>query len=196
MTYILEVVHHELLVVDHLLPCASGLGIVRDGEVGLETHLTLCGEGVRDLSIGLTGGRRESLVALEEDLEEDLGVEGEGGRVEGNSLAVEDESVRASDGVRGEEVDQVGGGEASIGHTREDLVDVVLGLGDETQRGGVGRIGTTSKELQARGTRAVRDGDGTGELDKITSGHLELLEKGLKVVDGTINTIVGSCEMP
>lgn len=149
--------------------------------------------GVGDLGGGLTGGGREGLVTLEEDLQEDLSVEREGRRVEGDGLAVVDEGVRARDGVRDEEVDKVGGREAGIGHTREDLVHVVLGLGDEAQGGGGGRVGATSKEFKAGSARAVRDGDGTGELDKITGGDLECLEERLQVVDGIVNTVVGGC---
>ncbi len=91
-----------------------------------------------------------------------------------------------------EEVDEVRGGETRVTHTREDLVHVVFGLGDEAQSGGVGRVRAACEELQARGTRAVRDGDGTGELDEIPSGDVERLEEGLEVVDGIVDTIVGS----
>ena len=76
-----------------------------DGEVGLETHLALGSERVRDLSGSLPRSRGKGSVALEEDLEEDLGVEGEGGGVEGDGLAVVNECVGASDGVRDEQVD-------------------------------------------------------------------------------------------
>lgn len=95
--------------------------------------------------------------------------------------------------MRDEEVDEVGRGEAGVTHAREDLVHVVLGLRYEAQGGGVRRVRATCEELETGSTRAVRDGDGTGELDEITGGNVERLEEGLEVVDGIVDTVVGSC---
>ena len=103
--------------------------------------------------------------------------------------------VLSGDGVGYQEVYYFDWGETSVTHTREDLVDVVVGLGDEAQSGGVRRVRASREELQARCTRAVRDRDGTCELDKITSSHLEGLEEGLEVVDSIVDTVVGSCKV-
>ena len=71
------------LVVDHALPEARSALVVRESEVGLETHLTSVGaDGEREWGLDLAGAvgklAGESL-ALEQDLEEELGVEGERG---------------------------------------------------------------------------------------------------------------------
>ncbi len=128
---------------------------MRDCEVGLETHRTLISKRGGDRCIGLTGGGREGLVTLEEYLKEDLGVESERCSVERNGLSVVDQRIRAGNGVRGEEMYEVSWGEARVTHTREDLVHIVLGLGDETQSGGDSRVRAACEELETRSTWAV-----------------------------------------
>lgn len=164
---------------------------MRNREVGLETHRTLDSKRVGNLSISFAGGGREGLIALEEDLEEDLGVESEWGGIERNGLTVVDQSIRAGNGVRDEEVDEVSRGEAGVTHAGEDLVNIVLGLGDEAKGGGDSRVRAAREELKTGSTRAVRDCDGTSELNEITSGDVERLEEGLQVVDGVVDTVVG-----
>ena len=76
----LEARRHELLLVDEALPEARSALIAGEGEVGLETHLTSVGAAAE----GEWGGDLAGVVAssgetgtLQQDLEEDLGVEGE-----------------------------------------------------------------------------------------------------------------------
>lgn len=163
---------------------------MRDGKVGLETHLVLVSETRVDLStIGVIDTEGDT-DALEEHLEEDLGVEGEGCRIEGNGLVTRYEGIRAGNGVRGEEVDGVLCGEPSIGHTREDVVNVLLREGNSALLSGEGRVRAASQELEAGRTRAVGDSDSTRELDQVTSSDAELLKERLEVVDSIIDTVV------
>ena len=78
----LEAGGHELLLVDEALPEASSARVTGEGEVGLETHLAgvvaaALGQRRRDLAAVV--GRSWKTDTLEHDLEEDLGVEREGG---------------------------------------------------------------------------------------------------------------------
>ncbi len=84
----MEALHDRRLVVHQALPEASRLGCVCDGKVRLKAHLALRSKRVRDLCGGLARGGRESLISLEQYLEEELRVEREGRRVEGDALAV------------------------------------------------------------------------------------------------------------
>lgn len=146
---------------------------------------------------------------LEQDLEEDLGVEGERGGVEGNCLVSWDECVRTSNGVRCEQVDELSGCEATVCHTGEDNVDIALRQRDGVVTGGEGSVRATSQELQLGCTRAVRaimlscqsrnlwkcsidvHAKCTGELDQVTSGNKVTSEEWRKGIDGVINTGVG-----
>ena len=78
-----KVVHHERLVVDHALPLASRAAIPSEREIGLKTHLAL--EGKRRVDLGASGVIHAEGDAdpSEQDLKEDLGVEGEGGLLYG-----------------------------------------------------------------------------------------------------------------
>ena len=75
--------------------------------------------------------------------------------------------VLSSDSVRGEQVNDLIGSEASVGHTSQNLVDRVGRLWDREIWSGARNVGATSHELQARATRAVRHADGAGELDAV-----------------------------
>ena len=123
----LEVGHHQSLVVDHALPRASrallegvpmsfedfckGRGtyrVTRERKVGLETHLAGGRDGRKHLSTRRAAVQAEGEAdTLEQDLEEDLSVERERCAVEGNSLVSGDERVRAGDGVRCKQVDEL-----------------------------------------------------------------------------------------
>jgi len=162
----LELRLHATLVVDHLLPEAGSARVLGDGEVGLETHLTgngredLAGEAERLVGIGELG-------TLEEDLEEDLGIEGANGGVEGSSGDGGVDNIGCSDGVRGEESDGLLGREASIGETGEDSGDAVGGLRN-------GQIGSSSLgsgaaelELEAGSTRAVGSANSGSKMDAV-----------------------------
>ena len=69
------------------------------------------------------------------------------------------------DSVRGEEVDDLGDREARVLETVEDLARRVRRLGHEQIRRRLRHVGASREELQARSTSAVRDTDGTSELD-------------------------------
>lgn len=178
----LEVRLHELLVVDHALPLASSAlqkgsggqyrahymfldiseityGVTSERLVGLEAHLS--GFGYRGVGLragGAAVNAEGDTNTLEQDFEEDLGVEGEWRAVEGNGLVPGDESIGASNRVRCEQVDELSGREATILHAGKDAVDVVLRLRDGTVTGREGCVRATGKELETGRTRAVRAG--------------------------------------
>ena len=143
-----------IVLTDEGLPFTSGPAIASKKEIGLETHFTLGGKRRLDLTSVVSSSGESS--TLQEDFEENLGVEGEGSRVEGDGLDGRVNVVSTSDSVRSKQVDQVVGAEASIGHTREDGVDIALGQRDGAVRSCDGCIRATCKELELRSTRAVR----------------------------------------
>lgn len=186
----LEVRRHQVLVVDVLLPEAGRARVAGEFAVGLETHLTLGRERGEGFA-GVVGGAWDA-GALEEDLEEDLSVEGEWRAVEGDGADGGIDVVGTGDGVGREEVNEVGWGETGVGHAGQDGGDVLLGLGD----GAIGRrdggIGTAGRETEARSTGAVGKSDGTGELDEIASGEgRELGQERRESVHRVINTEIG-----
>ena len=66
------------------------------------------------------------------------------------------------------------------------------GLRDEIVGGGLSSIRATDERVQRGRTGAVRDSDGTSELDEVASGdRWELGEEGDQVVDTVCNTEVG-----
>ena len=73
--------------------------------------------------------------------------------------------VLCSNGVRGQEIDDLRGGEASIGETSDDGVDGIRGQRDKVVGRDLGVVRATSKELKARATTTVGHADSTGELD-------------------------------
>ncbi len=73
--------------------------------------------------------------------------------------------VLGSDGVRGEEVNDLGGGEAGVGEASKDGVDRVRRQRDQAVGGDLRVVGTTGQELQVRAANAVADTDGAGELN-------------------------------
>lgn len=162
-----------------------------DCEVGLEAHLALRRERVGHLCGGLARRRRKGSGTLQQDFKEHLRVERERRGVEGHRGAIGDERVRARDGMGDEQGDELLRGESCVFHAGEDLVDVVLRLGDEAKCGGVCRIGAASKELEARGAWAVRDSDGSGKLYQVSSGDRERLKERAQKVDGVVDTVVG-----
>ena len=92
---------------------------------------------------------------LDAYLNEELGVEGTGGGVEGRSSNVGVDLVLSRDGVCSKQVHELNGGEASISHAGEDLACRVGWLGDGQVRSRARNIGTTRHELQAWPTTAV-----------------------------------------
>lgn len=174
-TYILEAVHHQLLVVDHVLPETCRLRIARDREVGLEPQFILVSKTRVDFrAVGVVDTEGDTN-SLEKHFKEDLRVERERGRVEGDRLVARNKSVRARDGVRREQVHSVLRRQASIAHARKDLLDGVLGKGDSTLLRWERRIRATGEELQARSARTVGDSDSARKLDEVTRSNGELL---------------------
>jgi len=185
----LELSLHAALVVDHRLPEAGSARVLGDGEIGLETHLT--GNGGQDLT-----SEAERLVgvgelgALEEDLEEDLGVEGTDGGVEGGSGDRGVNNIGGSDGVGGQESDGLLGREAGIGEAGQDLGDAVGGLRDSQV--GSGRLGggAAEVELQLGSTRAVSSANGSSEMDEVSRAQLGLGEDWELSGDNVVDTSV------
>ena len=151
---------------DERLPLARGARVARD--VRIREQAELASEGRLDLAdVRAVAGEER---ALEERLDEELRVERAGRRVEGRARDRRVDPVLGRDGVRGEEVDDLDGGEARVAHAREDLVVIVRGLGDEQVGRGLRDVGAAGEELEAWAPRAVRDGDGAGELDAVLFG--------------------------
>ena len=169
----LELAHHELLVVDHRLPEARSTGITREDEIGLETHLS--GDGRENFTRVGTVLARE-LSTLEENLEEDLGVEGADGRIEGSSGDGNVNDVGSGNGVRGEESNGLLRAEASISEASQDARDIIGGFGDGKIGSGGDGWGTTRHELELGGTRTVGGANGTSKVDEVTSSQASLKE--------------------
>ena len=91
-----------------------------------------------------------------------------------------------------EQCDELLRGESCVFQAGEDLVDVVLGLGDEAECGGVRRVGAASKELEAGRAWAVGYSDGTRKLDQISGRDREGMKKWAQKVDGIVDSIVRS----
>lgn len=89
----LEVVHHQLLVVDHALPLARGALVAGERKVGLETHLALSGEWRVDFCTFGVVNAEGNAGTLKQHFKEDLGVEGERRGIERNSGVAGNESV-------------------------------------------------------------------------------------------------------
>ena len=85
--------------------------------------------------------------------------------------------ILGSYGMRCQEVDNFVGGESSITHSCENLVDGILWLGDSLVGGRQGEIRTASKELKAGSTTAVRDTDCTGKLNTVECMRTEVAPK-------------------
>ena len=148
---------------DERLPLARRARVARD--VGVREETELAAEGRLDLAdVRAVAGEER---ALEERLNEELRVERAGGRVERRAGDRRVDLVLGGDGVRGEEVDDLDGGEARVAHAREDLVVVVRRLGHEQVGGGARDVGPACEELEAGTACAVGDTDGASELDAI-----------------------------
>ena len=98
-------------------------------------------------------------------LNEELGVEGAGSGVEGRSGNVGVDFVLSRDGMRGQQVHKLDGGEACILHASKDALDGVGGLGDEVVGGGARVVGTASHELETGAADTVGGSYSTGEVD-------------------------------
>ena len=120
------------------------------------------------------------------------------------------DSVLRSDGMRGQEVDQLVGGEPCVSHAVKDLVDRVLRLGDESSGSGGRVVRAPCEELQTGTAHAVAHADGTGELDarfgrvvsmydglysssdiQVTKGDVVLDGQGTELLDDLVDTVVG-----
>jgi hypothetical protein len=165
---------HELLVVDHVLPEAGSAGVACNDEVTLETHLT-SERGEHLTGLGTVTWEQAT---LEQDLEEDLGIEGADGGVEGGSGDGHIDDVCSGDRVGGEESNNLRCVESGISETLQDGVDAVGGLGDSEIGGGGDGGWATEHELEPGGTRAVGSADGTSEVDEVSGGETGGLKDG------------------
>ena len=73
--------------------------------------------------------------------------------------------VLRRDTVGGQEVDNLSGAEASVGHASKDLVHRIGGQRDQAIRRDHRLVRAASKELEARTTAAVAHTDGARKLD-------------------------------
>ena len=103
--------------------------------------------------------------ALEERLDEELRVEVRRRRVERAPVDRGVDVVLRGDGVRHEQVDDLGGAEARVAHPAQDLVRRVLRERDEPVDRGDGVVRAAREELEPRAAEAVADRDRAGELD-------------------------------
>ena len=164
----------KLVLTDEGLPLAGGARVARELRVGLKAELAA----ERRLDLALVATRSGEQRAAELSLDEELGVEELGGRVEGRSGDGRVDVVGSRDGVRGEECNDLGGGEASgVRETGEDAVDGVERLRDGQVGGGLGRISAADEDVELRSTGAVAKADSASELDALQ-----------RVNDGTVGT--------
>ena len=103
------------------MPFTSGSRVTGKVVVGLETHLTA--ERRLDLALVACSAGEES--AAELGLDEELGVEDGRGRVEGRARDRRVHEVGGSDGVSGEEPDDLEVLEADVEEAVQNLVDSV-----------------------------------------------------------------------
>lgn len=64
------------------------------------------------------------------------------------------------------------------------------GLWDKTIGSSLSSLGTADERVQRGSTRAVRDSDGSRELDEVTRGHVAVLLEGLEESDDLVETLV------
>ena len=167
------------LVVHEGLPLACRARVARDRVVGLEPELAL----ERRLDLALVSARAGEDGPAKLSLEEELRVKEAGGGVKRRARYGRVDVVRRSDSVRGEEPngeDLVKLALRGVGKAAEDLVGRVERLGDEAVWGGLSGVLATDEGGELRGTRAVGQGNSTGELDTATtrsaSGSYEYYE--------------------
>jgi len=126
----LEARGHEVLLIDESLPEARSAWITGQRKVRLEAHLARVvalaqRERRRDLANVVRQARETD--ALEQHLKEDLRVERERRRVKRRGVDGRIDFVRARDGVRSEQADDLEGREiACVGEAAEDLVHAVF----------------------------------------------------------------------
>ena len=156
-----------VVLTDEGLPLASGARVARELRVGLETELAV----ERRLDLALVAARAGEQRAAELGLDEELRVEELGGGVEGRSGDGRVDVVGSRDGVRSQERDDLGGGEASgVRETGEDAVDSVERFRNGQIGRGLGGIGAAEKHCETGGTGAVGHTNGTSKLDARRKG--------------------------
>jgi hypothetical protein len=211
----LEAARHERLLVHEALPEAGRARVVRERKVGLETHLArvvTAADGERRLDLAGVAGRSWEADAIEEDLEEDLGIERERrlrarpcGQpcsyvflvhevthcVEGRGVDRRVDLVRTSDRVGCEQGHHLERRKvASIGEPRQDLVYAVRRLGDKPVDGGDRCVRPAREELELWRAGAVAQRDRACELDEVASADRVAREERDQVVDAVVDTVV------
>ena len=107
--------------------------------IALDPHLPRKRTRQLPITRGILRVRPGETNTLELHLDEELRVEDGGRGVERRAGDGGVDVVGGRDGVRGEERNDFGGGEAGVAHSAEDLGDAVEGLGDEQVGGGFHR---------------------------------------------------------
>ena len=125
-------------------------------------------------------------------LDEELSVENVRGRVEGRSGDGRVNEISGCDGVRGEEGNDLGRGEASgVSKAGEDAVDGIKRLWHGLVLCRESRVLTAQKELKTGSTRAVRDADSARELDEVADRDLRMrLNEWRLRVNDVVNTAI------
>ena len=180
------------LVVDVRLPEARSTGVACKLRVGLQPNLAV----QRGLDLSLVRAVAGEECAAELGLDEELRVEREGSAVEGSARNGRVDEISSCDGVRGEEGDDLGGREAADARERvleagEDAVDGVERLRDGLVGRGLGRVGAADEDVQLGSTGAVRDTNGTSQLDEVGGGEVVPLDERPLLVDDLVDTVVG-----
>ena len=180
------------LVVHEALPLARRPAVPREQVVRLEAQLAV----QRGLDLALVPARAGEDRAPELGLDEELGVEELGGRVEGRAGDGGVDVVSGGDGMRGEEGDDLGGREAADARERvleagEDAVDGVERLRDGLVGRGLGGVGAANEDVQLGSTGAVRDTNGTSQLDEVGGGEVVPLDERPLLVDDLVDAVVG-----
>ncbi len=86
--------------------------------------------------------------------------------------------------MRSKQCDNLVRGETGVLESGEDLVGIVKRLRDQQVRRGLFRFRAAQEKVELRSTRAVRDPNGTGELNAVIQGS----EKGSMVSRSTEQT--------
>ncbi len=187
----METLGDSIWVIDHELPEASGLRVVRNGEVGLQPHRTL------DSKAGSGPGRGPH--RRQGEASHFLGARPQGTpgcrrrressrrgtawrlSMRVSERAMECDAKRLTSSV----------GEKPASSKREKILPTESsGLGTRPSAAGCVAFGRPAKNLEARSTRAVGNRHSTRKLDQVTSGDGELLKEGPQVVNGIVNTVV------
>lgn len=165
--------------------------IASKSEVRVETHSTRCSERGCRLTTRHVWGRavKGDICTLEKRFEEELAIKFERRAVEGSGRMVRNDLIGVSDCIRSQKVDDLVRREARVSEAGEDGVDCVCRSWNETIQSGSCSIGTTSKELKSRCTRAISEADCCSEINQISGRDIVASQEwceGVCTVTGTV----------